>query len=68
LPPEQEAIELPPPEEGPEPTLRRGRVLAMLASQDDATGKSAFHAMYVDTSESQLRGIDTDLPDLMAAA
>ena len=53
LAPEAKAIELPPSEQGPELTLRQGRVLAMLASEHDATRKSSFHAMYVDASESR---------------
>jgi hypothetical protein len=68
LPPEEKVIQLSPSDQGPELTLRQGRAPAMFASEDDASRKSPFHAMYVDTSESQLRGIDTDLRDLMVAA
>ena len=51
---EEETIQLSPSDQGPELTLRQGRVPAMFASEDDASRKSPFHAMYVDTSESDV--------------
>ncbi len=50
----EEAIQLSPSDQGPELTLRQGRVPAMFASEDDASRKSSFHAMYVDASESDV--------------
>ena len=46
------AVELSPPKQLPEKALGVGRVVAMLAGQDDTSRKSSFHTFFVDDLES----------------